>query len=331
MQLRRILSVGIFFSLAVLLSGCTTFGSKPAGIQVLSNVPTTVIIDAKEVGSTPYKAADLPIKKYAIKLTPNDPQYQPHELSLKLFGGYETFIDWTFGKTKEESQGFTFEYEAAQDSKKAELQLTAAPDNVPVAIDGKNVGFTPLLIDALPAGEHTVRFMAPGYQDAERTLKLIEGVRVLLTVKMAKLPEPAATPLPVSTESATLEKTASAAAKKATPKPTPSPTPKPQVQGASTSATVRPSASPVASASAAPATGVKKTTTTKPYVEIGTTPTGFLRVRSSPEVSTSNEVFKLADGSTVPYATASTSGWLKVLYDGSSAGWVSTQYAKLVP
>ena len=137
--------------------------------------------------------------------------------------------------------------------------------------------------------------------------------------------------VPVATESAQIE-TATPSGAKPTPKPTTTPkaTPKATTKAASTSATVAsPTPSPSSSPTASGSGVVKKSTSTKPYVEVLDTPTGFLRVRESTSAS-ATELYKLAIGSTVPYANASASGWLKVSYDGTKTGWVSGQYAKLV-
>lgn len=303
----------LFFSL--ILSGCSVFSSKSAGMRVTANIPATVRVDDKVVGETPFQANDYKVKKYTVTITPGDTAYQPHQTSIKLLSGYLSQIDWNFASSADQSSGFVFEYETAKDKNKAELQLTASPDNVPVSVDGKNVGFTPLLLDTLSEGNHSVVLQAPGYEEAARTVKLTKGSRTVMTTKLAKKPIVDPTPLPLATASATLE-TATAAAKKATPKPTVQPSPKP-------------SSSPAASASGI----LKKTTTVKPYVEILTTETGFLRVRSQAgTTATSNsspELAKLAVGSTVPYANASASGWLKVTYDGTATGWVSGQYSTL--
>ncbi|MEP7167093.1 MAG: PEGA domain-containing protein [Candidatus Woesebacteria bacterium] len=312
--MRRTILFTFLLATPLFLAGCSRFQSKPAGVKVTSNIPAKINFDGKDVADTTYQVDKLQPKKYSVKLTPADSTVSAYETSLTLFGGYVSQIDWSFGKTTDESSGFVFEYEDARNKSKAELQLTAVPDNVPVSVDGKNAGFTPLLLDSLEEGNHDIKFQAPGYTDASRTIKLVKGTRTLMTTKLAKTAV-APTPAPEATASADLSATASAT-KSATPKPSVKPTATPKA--ASTSAT------PAASSSGV----VKKSTTQKPYVEILTTETGFLRVRSTASVD-GTELAKLAVGSTVPYASASSSGWLKVSYEGASTGWVSGQYAKL--
>ncbi len=308
--------------LSLLLAGCSKLGigAKPAGLRITTNSTATVTLDGKDMGNTPFESTAQKSGKSSIKVTPAQ-SGQPYEASLKLYPGYMTQVDWNFGDTQDESTGVSFEYEDARDSGKAEIQLTASPDNVPVIIDGKNLGFTPLLVDTLSEGDHSVILQAPGYLELTRTVKLVKGVRTIMTGKLAKEKAPAPTPDPVATAAATI---ATPSAKKATPTPTPK-------------ATAKPTASPVSSTSATKATPTptpqtsagKPTTTTKPYVEILTTPTGWLRVRESADAS-AKELTKLDSGSSVPYASASSSGWLKIKYDGTTTGWVSSDYAKLV-
>jgi hypothetical protein len=312
----------------LILSGCSVLKGKPAGIQVISNIPSKVTIDGKDVGTTPFQSADYPTKKYTVNINPSEPTFTPHETTLKLYPGYIAQLDWNFGKTEQESSGVSFEYDVSRDKQKAELQLVASPDNVPVSVDGKNMGFTPLLLQDLADGNHAISFQAPGYTTFERTVKLIKGTRIMMTVKLAKELIPEA---PIATESAELE-TATPSGTKSTPKPTATPkaTPKATAKAASASATVAsPSPSPSSSPTASSSGVVKKSTSIKPYVEVLDTPTGFLRVRDSTSAS-ATELYKLAIGSTVPYANASASGWLKVTYDGTKTGWVSGQYAKLI-
>lgn len=68
----------------------------------------------------------------------------------------------------------------------------------------------------------------------------------------------------------------------------------------------------------------------KTLVEILTTPTGFLRVRSEPTTSAS-EVGQVKPGQKYPYVTTDEkSSWFKIEYEKGKQGWVSNQYAKKI-
>lgn len=63
-------------------------------------------------------------------------------------------------------------------------------------------------------------------------------------------------------------------------------------------------------------------------VEILSTPTGFLRVRSAPSTS-ATESARVAPGKTYPFIEDSPNkDWFKIEYETGKEGWVSSQYAK---
>lgn len=312
------LSILLALCCSLLFAACSRFSKQNAGLAVTSNVSSTVFMDGEEVGNTPYKSGKLAAKKYTIRLTPSDTTYQAHEAVVKLTSGFEALIDWKFATTKEESSGVIFQIDTAADRNKSELEIFASPDNVPVSIDGEAKGFTPLLIDDLTEGKHTMTLQAPGYDPMERDIIVVKGKRLTVTAKLARRQptiDTATASAVLSTQTATHSATPSATKK-------PTVTARPTVRPATSSATT---ATPSATTSQA----VKRTTTTKPYVRILETPTGFLRVRASSS-STATEIGKLLQDSTVPYLNASASGWLKVEHTPGASGWVSSQYAQVV-
>ncbi|MBU0572621.1 PEGA domain-containing protein [Patescibacteria group bacterium] len=65
-------------------------------------------------------------------------------------------------------------------------------------------------------------------------------------------------------------------------------------------------------------------------VEILSTPTGFLRVRSEPSTA-GEEVAQVEPGERYPYLdTDEDTGWFKIEYEDGEEGWVSNQYAKII-
>lgn len=74
----------------------------------------------------------------------------------------------------------------------------------------------------------------------------------------------------------------------------------------------------------------------KTFIEILTTPTGFLRVRTEPG-SAGEEIAQVKPGDKFPYlGTDSATGWYKILYEEPKAGlpngitgWVSNQFSKI--
>lgn len=65
-------------------------------------------------------------------------------------------------------------------------------------------------------------------------------------------------------------------------------------------------------------------------VEILTTPTGFLRVRSDPS-TVGSELGQVEPGKSYKYVDTDTAtGWFKIEYEAGKEGWVSNEYAKIV-
>lgn len=289
--MHKVLSRVSFFILsAFLFSACTLFRQPKGGLTVTTNVGSDVFIDAKNLGSTPLSKVPLEVKKYLLKIVPQDPAFAPTEMQIKMFAGFETTVEWQFGKTKDESSGFVFELENSSSRDSSELEIITSPDNVPVTIGSENQGFSPLVIDQLPPGEYQLGLQAPGYAPSVKTINLIKGKRLLVTARLARKP------IEIASPSAAFA-----------PMPTPT-------------TTSSPSATPKPAAKTAP----------KPYVQVLDTPTGFLRIRSSPS-ATGDILGQLNVGDAVPYGgETSPENWFKIVFGATSSAWISGQYSKLV-
>ena len=297
----------------LLLAGCSIPGlpQKKAGLQVnvMHDERVSVYLDGMNVGQSPYKSEEVKPGSYTIRLVPEDGGKQAYETTVKLSSGLLTVMNWSFGKTIEESGGEIFELAKLSNKNKAELSLVTNPDNIIVKVDGQSKGFSPLILSDLSEGTHSLTLTAPGYIERTSNPKLVNGYRVVVTTKLAREPlltEPSEQAPSETTETPT----------ESSPSPSPSPkassTPKP---------TPKPSSSPTATSSAS-----TSITPDFPYVEIAQTTTGWLRVRAESS-STGEELAKLDVGAKVPYLNETVSGWHKVEYEDGKEGWVSGQYA----
>lgn len=263
------------------------------------------------IGTTPLTKSPLAVKKYDLKLTPQDVSLSPYETSVRISDGFETTVDWHFGKSPDTGNGFIFESEPAASANTAELEIDTVPNNVPVTINGEDKGFSPLVLDSMPEGSYTIGFQAPGYISTTKGVRLTKGRRLIVTVTLAH---------DLSAQQADQTATQSAQLEPLTlPSPSPLPTHK----------VLKTTQSTTASASAQASQATFETTSTRPFVKILTTPTGYLHVRSDATVN-SDIVGTLQQGSTVPYLNSSASGWLKISFSTSVKGWVNTQYAELM-
>lgn len=95
------------------------------------------------------------------------------------------------------------------------------------------------------------------------------------------------------------------------------------------SAPATPSATLAPTASSSPSAARQPSTIDKPYVVVGDTGTGWLRVRKDSS-ATSDELGKATTGEKLKYLGVTTdSGWFKVEFEGNP-GWVSGRYITLV-
>lgn len=295
-MLRRKYCVSTLLILSVFLSGCTLSFGKKSGIQITANPQSEVSIDGKSLGKTPSVEQGLKPGVLTVRITPIESGLEAWEGKVELKAGYLTIVDRQFGRTQDSSSGYTLVSEKLPNDNSTEVTIISTPSNIPVKIDGSPVGFSNHPIQAVAPGDHSFSLEAPGYSEKTIRAKLLKGTRLVVTVQMA------------------VEAIA--------PTPTPTPLVSPSVAPTPTSTTQNP-ITPL------PRQSTSSASLAKPYVEILNTPTGWLKVREKPSVS-SSEMAKVNPGDTFTYKEASISGWFQIEYRPDLWGFVSSQYSKLV-
>lgn len=286
---------------AFLLGGCTPkdlFVKAPSGLEITSSPASTIYLNGENKGETPYNNKSLKPGEYSVKLIPvSGDNLVPYETSLTLTSSASTIINRNFAPSDLDSSGYTLQL-LEELSGETYLSVISDPDTVNITLDDKPSGYTPLSKIPISPGSHSLVVVTPGYQEQTLSVNTVKGYNLIVNFKMAG-------------QTITL-----------TPPPTSSPS-------ALVEASLEPSSSPVASAK--PSTSPSPTTSTmaKPYVLIGETGTGWLRIRSDAS-GTSDELGKANTGETLKYLGESTElGWYKVEFEGSP-GWVSGKYVTLV-
>jgi hypothetical protein len=314
---QRIHHVALFL-VVITLGGCTLpFGKQNyAGLQVESDPKAEVYIDGKHAGETTYYDTKLKPAEHIVKLVPLSGATDAWETKVTLNPGLLTIIGKTFATTPQESGNYILELEKTSNKKTAELTIVTTPENAIVRLDDQPKGFSPLTNIEVTPDKHKVTLIVPGYKTQNISITTTAGYRVILRAELGK--SLSLQPVATATPSATLAPTAS-----------PSPTPK---TSASPTPLLKTSPTPTPKASPSPTPKATATTTdvAKPYVEVLTTPTGWLRVRSEPNGLVENEVAKLNTGDKVPFIESNDTGWYKVEYETGKQGWVAATYAKLV-
>jgi len=275
------------------LGGCNLklFKPSPAGLEILTNPNSSITLDGADSGTTPYSNQSLKAGSYVLKLTPSSPDLPPYETKIDLSAGTSTVISHTFASSPIDSSGYILQLvEGLPDD--SHLSVISDPDMVNVNLDGVPSGFTPLSKLAVSPGSHTLNITSPGFTPQEIGITTRMGYNLIVNVKLAPSTITLTPPPPASS---------------------------------SALSTPTPSSSPATSPSPSPAA----LTPAKPYVVIGETETGWLRVRADAS-SASTELGKANTGEKLKYLGVTTdTGWHKVEFE-DSAGYVSAKYSTLI-
>ena len=312
----------VLASLALLLGGCTIpfFGPQRAGLKIIATPQATVMLDGKQVGQTPYEKSDLQAKSYKLQLVPQSGQ--PWETTVTLQKDLQSVVERIFGETDQESEGYVMELEGISNKSQSHLAVVTIPDPATVRINGQPKGFAPMTVDIPSDTNQDVAISSAGYADKKVSVLVPKGLKLKLTVQLAR------TKIGESTLEATpsAEPTVTPTPGKGAKKPSPTPT-----KGLSKTGTPSPTPTGKNGVTGTPAPAPKVTSTPpdRPYVEILDTPTGWLRVRSSPTSSENNEIAKVYPGETYAFLEVNDTGWYKIKLSDGQEGWISGQYAKL--
>ncbi len=194
--MKRIFYVFFSLALALFLSGCTLpFAKKKlAGLNIDSLPEASIFLNGEYQGITPFKKEDFKPGEYLLKLVPRQGDYSSWEKQIKLIGGTATVVSYRFAENEEEVSSQILNLEPIADQKKASLGISSIPDGVIVKIDGETKGFSPLSLEDVPEGEHTLLLSAPGFEEKQIKVWLEVGHKLLLNVQLAKEEKEEASP-----------------------------------------------------------------------------------------------------------------------------------------
>lgn len=292
---RKLLLLGalIFLFVAFVLARILIFDRKPAqgSLRVLSSPQSTIFIDNKNVGKTPYEG-NIGVGEHILKLAPEGEATDTASWSGKITinKNTRTFVDRELGSSDVTSSGVIFSLKKSDTAKgnEGEIEIESEPAGGIVYLDNDEKGIAPLIMENVSKGEHELSVYSPGFIRRSQKINSESGYRIFAQFKLAVDPtyqKVEDTTDEESTKSATLNPTP---AKEATP-----------------------SAKPGAL-----------------FIVVRDTPTGWLRVRAEPSASAS-ESAKINPGDKFEVQDQQ-SGWYKIIYQVGKMGWVSGQYVDKV-
>ncbi len=289
----------VIFLASLVLGGCnlkSMFTQPPAGLEIATVPAAAITLNGESSGNTPFSNQELKAGSYLVKLSPSDSSFPAFETKLELGAGTTTVLSHTFASSEVDSAGYTLQLvETTPDT--TQLSVISNPDMVNINLDGSPSGFTPLSKLAVTPGDHSLVISSPGFTTQELVVTARKGYNLIVNVKLAG-------------SVITLE--APVATSSAQPSPSPSSTP-----------------TALASTSPSPSTSPTTSQMSKPYVLVGETETGWLRIRQEPSGS-SAELGKADEGEKLKYLEVTTdTGWHKVEFE-KQVGYVSAKYVTLV-
>lgn len=279
-----------------LLAGRSGAGGE---LRVDSQPTVSIFLDNKHIGRSPYKDK-VASGEYTMKLTPESTTGTPSSWQGRVIIGSNllTYVNATLSDSELTSAVDVLWLEKIS-GRSSEISVTTNPDGATLLIDNEAKGVTPLSISDVPAADHTLTVISPGFAPRTLKIKTTTGYRLIVTVKLALSGEPPPAGGPEISPESTISGTPTPTKKiTGTPKPTPTKT----ATGSATMPDPK-----------------------KPFVTIKDTPVGFLRVRKEPSTS-SEEVGRVNPGEKY-HIEDEQSGWYQILYSGSNEGWISGQYA----
>lgn len=294
---RKVVFFGVLLLILLAIGGTikliTSQSPKEGELRVESTPTVSVFLDNKHIGRSPYREK-VTAGEYTIRLVPESTtgDIAPWQAKISVGPNLLTYVNAVLSESELSSAVDVLWLEKSVASK-PELSVITNPDGASVIIDDVTKGITPITIQDLSVGDHTLTVTSPGFLTRTMKIKLTEGFKLIASLKLALSTNG------VSDTSATPSAGTSA---------TPTPTLKAGTKTATSSASTQ-----------TPAT---------PYATILDTPTGFLRVRMEPSTA-ATEAGRVNPGDKYHIFDEQT-GWFQISYDGTNKGWISSQYATKV-
>lgn len=265
-----ILLILIFLSIMAL---GLRFGTQPlmqalkleerAGLKVESNKIAKVIINGKEVGTTPFQDENLRSGEHLVSLKSKEAT-EAGQFSwqgyVKLNSGTWTVVNRELTFTQGASSGEVITLEKGQG-----VTVVSNPSSAYVFMDGKEIGRTPLAISDVKISQHLFLISKENFLKRSIRATLIEGYNLSLAVDLA-IDQVDLTKIPTI---------------------------------------------PLSSSS---------------QLVVKSTPTGFLRVRSSPDLN-SSEVARVTPGDTL-ILLEEVPNWQRIRLSDGKEGYVSSVYTE---
>ena len=168
--------------------------SSPAGAQV--------VVEGDTVGVTPLWLDDLPSRHHLVSVEMEG--HVPRDTLLYLSAGLPATLRFSFlesepssepssvsgtapgGRAEPPSQPSSAEAAPPAAPASGSLEIGATPAGATVRLDGRTVGTTPLVLDRVKAGEHTITLEREGFESASIQVRVEPGASAAVDVALVE-------------------------------------------------------------------------------------------------------------------------------------------------
>lgn len=179
----------IVIATSLFLSGCSLLDKNTtAGLQVITtDQPSSVFLDGQFLEKAPLIEKNIKPGTYGVRIEPDDPSLVPYETSVTLRKGLLTVITWKPDTRPELSGGVIYEMEPLKNKQQSEVSFITIPDGAIVALEGHEKEFAPVIIPGVNPGQREFEITLPSYESQQHTINVVQGYRMIVRVKLAKL------------------------------------------------------------------------------------------------------------------------------------------------
>ena len=177
------LVIGLFFGVRYFLSSQKQQGK--AGLQVKSDPMTSVFLDSRFLGRTPFEDRIEP-GEYTLKLIPESAATVAASWQgrVNLQANILTFVNRELNTSDITSAGEVISLEKLS-GKDTEISVLTTPDGAQAKIDGEDKGTAPLLLRNVEPGEHEIMVTSPGFLSRSVKVRATAGFKLTVNIQLA--------------------------------------------------------------------------------------------------------------------------------------------------
>lgn len=162
--------------------------SGVAGLKVISSPNSSIFINDKLIGKTPYDDK-YAVGEYILKLIPEGISNQAvsWQGQIKLNPSVLTYVNRELSTSELTSAGEILTLEKISPNM-TQLAVTSQPDPAAIIVDGQEKGTTSLAPMEIASGDHEIAVSSPGFSTRTVRVSAVTGYKLLVNVQLGLAP-----------------------------------------------------------------------------------------------------------------------------------------------